>query len=151
MLIACHDDLDTITAAAGVITAISMDTGTQFYEYYVDRNNASLVEAGQFSQENGTRFYQQDVNLKLKNNTATERNEIAALAVEKLVVIIQDNAGTYKLAGEDNGVEATAAEGTTGVAFADLNGWDLTLTGEEDEPAQEVDSTIITALLSPAP
>ena len=56
-----------------------------------------------------------------------KRVEISALAQNDLVVIVKYANGKYWLLGKDEAVNATAADGLTGTASADRNGYSITL------------------------
>ena len=58
----------------------------------------------------------------------------------------QDGVGRYWLLGEENGVQLLSGTGATGTAFGDLNGYSLTFTGQEPEPASEISGSLGDAL-----
>lgn len=138
----------TITAASGVVTAITMATGKRFWDYSVDLDIPNeWTENGTGSRENGTLFYEQSVTLILNGMSASKRNELHLLAKNRLLVIIQDRNDVYWLAGESNGLMVTTNNAGSGAMMDARNGYTLTLAGKEAEPANTVDSTIIAALL----
>jgi hypothetical protein len=54
----------------------------------------------------------------------------------------EDGVGKYWLLGEENGVQLLSGTGATGTAFGDLNGYNLTFTGQEPEPASEISGSL---------
>jgi hypothetical protein len=87
---------------------------------------------------------------KLQSST---RNQVKVLAQNpNLKVIVETNNGTvdgvgrYWLLGEDRGMQLLSGTGATGTAFGDLNGYSLTFTGQEPNPASEVSGSLSDAL-----
>lgn len=141
---------DTLTAASGVITAFTLNTGKQFFKYEMAKQVSNFTEAHTSSRENGTLFYLQVANVILNKMEAVKRNEILLLNQNINMIIMEDNNGKFWLLGETNGMEHTTGESGSGTTFGDRNGYTLEFTGEEGEMAQEVDSTLIAALSAPA-
>lgn len=148
--LANKENVTSITSSSGEVTGITMSTSTQFYEFVLPKNTGSFTENYNVSPENGSVFYEQVLTLGFRKMQAAIRNTIMILNQANLIAIVLDNAGTYWLIGETNGCEVTEGSGSTGAAMGDKNGYSLTITGQEPAAAQEVDSTIIAALLSPA-
>jgi hypothetical protein len=96
--------------------------------------------------ENGTIFYQQDLQIVLNKMTAALRNELRLLGQNRLMAIVLDRNNVYWLLGSLNGLELSAGTGQSGTAFGDRNGFDVTFTGMEEQPMREVQSSIIAAL-----
>lgn len=136
----------TLTASSGVITAFTLSASKKFFKYELRKKTGQLEQNIQVNNENGTVFYEQVLTIKLDKLEASKRNEILLLAKNNLMIIIKDNNGKYWLAGETRGALLSAGKGTTGTAFGDMSGFELTFTGEEPELAKEVDSTLITTL-----
>jgi len=149
-------ELDNITgttgSASGNITAVTMTTGSQFRKYQLDANMnpADWDEQIQANSQNGSLFYEQSLNLKLRKMQATLRNEIRLLAQNRLAVIVLDRNGKYWLLGLNNGLEIQPSKSGSGSGMGDFNGYQLVFKGMEELPACEVTGTLIDALLQPA-
>lgn len=138
----------SFTETAGVITAISDAGGTlgpaDFFEFEVPKQTSSLTETVNASTENGTVFYQQDLILVFNKMEASKRNQILLMAQnEDLIVVAKDGNGKYWSVGISRGASLTAGSLTSGTAYGDRNGGELTLTGLEPAPMFEVSGTIV--------
>ena len=140
----------SFTESSGNVTAISVG-GTalgpsDWFTWDVPRQTSSYTEAANVSVENGTLFYQKDLALFFNKMDAAKRNELLLAAQNQdMIVAFEDANGTYWVFGLDKGVFTSAATATTGATFADRNGFEITLSSQELEPAYTVDSTIIVA------
>jgi hypothetical protein len=142
--IAEFSDVTAVTDnGSGTVTAIT-PTGTTFYTYEVDKQNASYTENPVANQETRTLYYEQTLTFQIKKQSAAIRTEVAALMQGTLMVIVKLNTGDYKLLGRINGMDGTSnSSGGSGTAFGDLNGWTLEFSGMEPDPSYFVDSSII--------
>jgi len=140
----------SITATSGVITAMTCSTGKKFWTFQVEKENATFTQPGTRSVENGTLFYDQTATYTLKKMSAQKRNLLDNLMKNRLMVIIKDNNGEYQLMGQVNGADVTTVEGTTGKAFGDMNGYTVTVTGKEKDPANFVTAALLATLTVPA-
>lgn len=160
VLIANKSNIATITpeqgatgspSDQGIITGITMGGSptTYFYEFVPNKMSSNAVENIQSNLQNGTIGYEQVISLVFAKNEASKRNQIKLLGQAEVVVIVEDYNNKYFLYGELNGMELSGGNGDTGRGLTDLNGWNITLSGMEHEPAREVDPTIIDALIAP--
>lgn len=138
----------TFNETAGVITSISDAGGTlgpaDFFEFEVPKQTSSLTETVNASTENGTVFYQQDLILVFNKMEAAKRNQILLMAQnEDLIVVAKDGNNKYWSIGITRGASLTAGSLTSGTAYGDRNGGELTLTGLEPAPMFEVSGTIV--------
>jgi hypothetical protein len=136
----------SITAAAGVISAFTLATGKQFWKFEQELNVPTAKEDVTANRQNGTVFYAQEVMVQLQKLSAANRNHVKLLAVNDVMTIVEDRNGKFWLYGENNGLRVSGGSIGTGAASGDFNGSSLTFTGEEGEPAQEVTSSLMTAL-----
>lgn len=136
----------SITSSSGTITAFSLNSGKKFWVYEVEKENAEMNTNAIVSVENGTVYYESTVSFTLKKMSAQKRNNLEKLALNRVMIIVKDNNGLYQLLGEVNGADLTTAEGKTGKAFGDMNGYSLTFTAKEPSPNNIVTSSLITAL-----
>ena len=80
-------DVSSYTVSGGVITALAKKAGKRFYKYELVKGTSSVVENINASVENGTIFYQQELNIILNKLQANTRNEILLLAKNLLVAV----------------------------------------------------------------
>jgi hypothetical protein len=140
-----YDPAMTITAnPSGEITSI---TGTTVYRYEAVKQTSSTAEAIQVSVENGTVVYNPVIVFALNKQEQTKRNEIKLLAQAKLIIISKDQNGLYRLFGMANGMDLTEGGINSGLAFADRNGYDLTFSGFEPEPAPQVQAAAFSGII----
>ena len=138
-------------ASEGLISGI---TGSgEFFKFELFRQTSDFTEAITSTPENGTVFYEQTLNAVFFKLQSSTRNQVKVLAQNpNLKVIVETNNGTvdgvgrYWLLGEDRGMQLLSGTGATGTAFGDLNGYTLTFTGQEPEPASEISGSLSGAL-----
>lgn len=138
-----------ITESAGVVTAIDKVATKRFWKYVPARQTASHTETITGSEENGTMFYAQEATLSLNKMQASVRNEVLLLGQNKLVIIAVDQNNTGWLLGKENGLFLNAGTIGSGTAAADRNGYTMTFSGQEREPAPSVDSATLATLETP--
>ncbi len=137
----------SVTETTGTLTAITMASGTVFYEFEFNKNTSTFGEVATVSLENGSLFYDQTVTLKIPRREVAKRNVLKLLMQKDLAVIVQDENGLYWYIGETNGANVTELPSESGTAKGDFNGYTITMKGQEPEQAPEVDSAIIAGLL----
>ena len=135
---------------AGTITAIDIPGATlgpsDFFKFEVPRQTSSITETvtGDISQ--GTVTYAQVANIILNQMQASTRDQLQLLfEATNLVVVAKDNNGRYFSIGISRGAYGTTSANTSGVAYQDRNGYDITIEGMEPAPMFEVTSTIVEA------
>ena len=140
-----------VDASEGLIQTISGSGGLWKYELF--RQTSDFSEAISATPENGTVFYEQSVNAVFFKLQSSTRNQVRVLAKNPdLKVIVEtnngseDGVGRYWLLGQENGMQLLSGTGATGTAFGDLNGYSLTFTGQEPEPASEISGSLSGAL-----
>lgn len=131
----------------GLINSIS--GSGEFFQFELFRQTSDFAEAISSTPENGTVFYEQTVNATFFKLQSATRNQVRVLAKNPdLKIIVEtnngsvDGVGRYWLLGEENGVQLLSGTGQTGTAFGDLNGYTLTFTGQEPEPASEISGSL---------
>lgn len=140
-------NVQSITETSGVITAITMVSGKKFYTFQVEKENGSLTETENGSVENGTLFYEQVVNFSIKKGSSSQRNALNVLAKARLMVIVKDNNGVYWLVGKSRAADKVGDNNfSTGKAFGDQNGYNVTLTAKEPNPVVELTAALITSI-----
>jgi hypothetical protein len=81
------------------------------------------------------------------------RNQIKVLAQNPTISMIvetnnEDNTSKYVYVGEEYGVQLLTSAGGTGTLFGDRNGYTLTFTGREPNPAAFISASNETELLA---
>lgn len=132
--------VDTITRDQdNTVTGITLAAGSNWYELVPNKNTSNWVENINASIENGTLYYEQVVTAVFGKNTQALRNTIDELNQSELVLVVEDNNGIYWLIGQkDNGAVVTGGSSASGTAYADLNGWNVTMTCNSVSPADTV-------------
>ena len=140
-----------VDASEGLIQTIS--GSGEFFKFELFRQTSDFTEAITSTPENGTVFYEQTLNAVFFKLQSSTRNQVKVLAQNpNLKVIVETNNGTvdgvgrYWLLGEDRGMQLLSGTGATGTAFGDLNGYSLTFTGQEPNPASEISGSLAGAL-----
>lgn len=134
-----------VTEAAGVVSAITVGAtaitalGTDMFLFDQVRQTASMTETGNFSDENGTVFFSNVVNLVFNKLEATKLQQLKLLAQNaKLLVIVKDNNGKLWMVGNDRGAVATSSTAESGTVFGDRNGFSIEMTGLSPDTMYEV-------------
>lgn len=136
----------TLTSSDGLISALTLEATKNFYKYEFRKQTGNFTETIEASDENGTLFYTQELNIQLSKLEVAKRNELYLLAKNDLLVIVEDRNGNYWLLGEENGM-VIGGSGESGTAMGDFSGYNLTFTGAEREPAKAVEATVVAGLL----
>ena len=149
-LFIANGPVDSITEAAGIITAITVSGAAlvpaDWFVFETPRQTSSLTETITPSQENGTVTYAQDLTMIFNRMSATKRNQILLMAeATNMVVVAKDNDGKYWSVGVERGAYMTSGSAVSGVAYADRNGYEIIVSGNEKSPMYEVTSTICEA------
>jgi len=140
-----------VDVSEGLIGGIS--GSGEFYKFELFRQTSDFTEGITSTPENGTVFYEQTVNAVFFKLQSSTRNQVKVLAQNpNLKVIVETNNGTvdgvgrYWLLGEDRGMQLLSGTGATGTSYGDLNGYSLTFTGQEPNPASEISGSLAGAL-----
>jgi hypothetical protein len=132
--------------ANGVITG-GTNTGTSFYTFEQRNETAEFIPGeGQHSLENGTNFWNQNVNLVFHKYQASLRDLLYVIAQTEVEIIVLDQNGKYFIVGEQNGANLIGSNASVGKAFGDLNGVTVNFQAKEPGPAREINSTFIGTL-----
>lgn len=140
-----YGTLGTATIALGIVTAFS---GTAYTLFKYDVKSASgLSQTITSSDETGTTFYAQSLTVVLTKLDALTQQELQKLIVGRAHAFIEDNNGNFLAVGMTRGTNVTGTI-TTGVALGDLNGYTLTVMGEEPLMSQFVTSSLVTTKIA---
>lgn len=128
-------DTDAITAVTGTPTAYKYDL----------KGSSSFEQTITSSRENGTTFFEQTLSLTLKKLTVKDHKQIKLLSYGRPQVIVEDNNGNFFWCGLEHGMDVSGGTIVTGAAMGDLSGYTLTLSGQENVPANFITTSLTTA------
>lgn len=137
-----YDDApyDDMTIVDETITVFNSGTpAISAYKYELKGAN-SLEEANEVSADNGTSFWTQTMTAILQKQDAATQKELKLASYGNPKIIVEDYLGNKRMIGAQNGC-TVQANAVTGAAMGDLNGYNLTITGQEQQMALYVDST----------
>lgn len=102
------------------------------YKYEPHRNTGFWNEEPD-TNENGSIFYKNTIGLTLKGLTIMKQIELQSLLAGRWVAFVQDNQDKIWVVGYWEGLTGMggSANGSTGTAKGDLNGYTITLYGED--------------------
>lgn len=131
--------------ATGEITGATSTTGTTIYGFELKRNTSSLSQNVTKSFENGTIYFEQVLTAVFFKYDQDKRNQVKILSQNDAIQIIaiDQNDVQYYL-GQVNGMYLSGGSAATGTALGDRNGFELTFTGQEQEPARVISGTLAT-------
>jgi len=140
--------VSSVTQTNGVVSAILVDGvplgPTDFFKFEIPQGTGSFTETPTPSKENSTLFYAQDLALVFNKMSAEKRNQLLLIAKSiNMVVVYKDNNGKYWPVGLKKGAYMSAGNTTSGTAFGDRNGYEITLSGLELDPVFEVNGSIV--------
>lgn len=130
--------------ADGAITGATSATGSTFFEFQLKRDTSSLSQTISKSYENSSLFFEQVLNIVLYKYDIDKRNMVLSLAKnDALTIIAVDFNDVQYLLGQVNGL-SLGGNITTGTNMGDRNGFELTFTGREPEPARTITGDLAT-------
>jgi hypothetical protein len=142
--------VESITEAAGVVSAITVG-GTplvpgDFFKFEVPRTTSSISETATGDVMQGTVTYAQTAIMVLNQMQASTRDQLKLMfEATNMVVVAKDNNGKFFSIGLLRGAYGETATSTSGVAYQDRNGYEITISGIEKDPMFEIDSAIVEA------
>jgi len=141
----------TITDTSNEISDI--DGSGVFYQFDLQRNTSDFTETINGSTENGTVFYEATVNAVFAKLQTSVRNQIKVLAANpdlKIVVETNNDASGSKFfyVGRVFGAQLNGGQGQSGTAIGDANGYTLTFTAQEPNPADVITGTTLADALT---
>ena len=120
------------------------ESAAVFRSFEVTKNSSYLTETVTASVENGTVFYSQEVSFTFPKLTAADQAQLQQFGKGRLIIIVQDNNDNYWLVGVRRAAELTGGTASTGTAYGDVNGYQLTFTAEEPIPAPSLTKSTAT-------
>lgn len=114
-------DGDKLTAVTGLPSA---------YEYEI-KGGSSFTQNIVSDRNTGTTYFEQTLELTLKQLSAADHKELLLLVRARPQVIVKDNNGNYFFCGYEHGMDVTGGTVVTGTEMGDLSGYTITLTAME--------------------
>lgn len=129
---------DVTTGANDIITQIA--GVTHLYKYELKGAN-TLDTTIQTSRDNGTTYWEQVLSIQLKTQDLTTQQSVKMLAYGRPHIVVQTRSEQYFMVGLRRGADLTAGNIASGTGPGDFNGYGLTFTAMEKEPANFIDAT----------
>jgi hypothetical protein len=98
----------------------------------------------------GTLSIVPNLNFYIPKKQAAIAQQVMLLAQQDLLFIVKDRNGKFRLLGQEFGMRMVASTAPSGVAGNEQSGYVLAFAGEERILANEVPSTLIANLTTPA-
>ena len=114
-----------------------------FYEFEQTSEAAEFTQEGQHSPENGTNFYNQNVNLVFHKYQASLRDLVYVLAQKQVILLVQDQNGNWFMVGEQNGANLVSSSANVGKTYGDMNGSTVGFLAKEPSPARQCNAAYI--------
>lgn len=143
-------NVTAITKTSGVITAISMASGKQFFRYKQKPEVANWKETQTSDSKSGAYKYETALTFDINSLDSATKIETELLLKNAVVVIAKDSDGTYWLMGEDNGVEFDSIGWDGGTEYSSFRGAKVSGKHMGFTPVASVNSGLIAGLILPA-
>lgn len=105
------------------------------FRYLLPNGTASLSQDIQASRENGTVYYEQNLEINLFALSKEDRKELQVMARMTLMIFAEDFNGNIFMLGKDGGMDVNGGSVKTGQNKGDMAGYTLTFQGEEKDQA----------------
>lgn len=137
-----QEDIDTVTEANGIVTAVTTVAAATVTGFEFRRNTSNFTEESAIDLINGSTFWTHVINLMLHRREATKSEEIRILAEGQ-----RDLAGFVKDANDVvwyfEYLQLTATGEGSGTAKADGSKYSLAFTAESTHPIWQTDQTVL--------
>ena len=134
-------NLGTITGGVDGADISAFGVGADWHKYDV-KGSSSLETTITSSNEAGTTFYTQTLNLILTVLDSATQAQIAILAVSRPHVAVEDYNGNIFLVGLEHGADTTGGSILTGASMGDASSFNLTLVANERNAPNFVTATL---------
>lgn len=129
--------------ADGAVTGATSSAATTLYGFELKRNTSSLTQNVTKSYENGTVYFEQVLEVVLFKYDQEKRDKMKVLAQnDNLQIIAIDQNDVQYLVGQVNYSYLSGGAATSGLALGDRNGFSLTFTAQEAEPARVIEGAL---------
>lgn len=131
------------------ITAITLPTlpASSIYKYELKGANVFDTTITS-SRENGTTFFEQVLTVQLKKQDPVTTKTVKLMAYGRPQIVVRTNGNQFFIAGLERGMDVTAGKIANGTNLGDMNGYELTFTGQEKVPANFLDCSDEAGLLA---
>jgi hypothetical protein len=131
-------------SSTGLVTGITMASGSTFYKYEFEPQNAQYTEP--FQGGNISKFFLQTLTMTLAGQTQATVVQLETLALSNVVAIVQTQDSKYWIAGlKGRGLTATNVDLDTGTADADNFVNVITLSGGNSGKAPQIADAVVAA------
>lgn len=152
VLVCNYGDVIPTIDASGYATfaesSLAIDVSAAFTKLKVTKETSSVSSPATGTPATGAISYMHTANLVFAKNDVTNRIALNVMGLSELyLVAVARNGINYFLGDENNGLDLTAGDQTTGVAPNDLSGISLTLTGSMPKPLSIVSALELAKIL----
>ncbi len=130
---------DLITAVTNV---------DSLYKFELKSTENSFEQTINSDRNNGTTFFTQTLNIKLKKQDIATSKSIKLLSYGRPHVVVQTNSNQFFLMGLNHGADVTAGALSSGSDMASFNGYSLTLEAQEECYANFLNAATETAMVA---
>lgn len=140
--------ISSFTESDGLVSAITIGSAavspSDFFKFEVPRQTSSISETATGDIAQGTVTYQQTALIILNQMQASTRDQLALMMqATTMLVVAKDSNGKYWSIGLERGAYGVTATSTSGVAYQDRNGYEISIEGMEKNPIFEVSKSIV--------
>lgn len=128
--------------SCGIITGITT-TGLTVYDFEQDIEHAGLTQAGSYSRENGTVFYESTLSIKLIGLDCNVRNRMVELGRAPLFAVVKSNAGDWYYLGLESSGRASAGDASLGTLLGDMNGLNQSISWKSANGAFLINGSLV--------
>jgi hypothetical protein len=130
---------DLITAVIGV---------DSLYKFELKSTENSFEQTINSDRNNGTTFFTQTLNIKLKKQDIATSKVVKILAYGRPHIVVETNAGQFFLMGLRQGCDVVAGSLSSGSDMASFNGYSLTFEAMEECYANFLNATTQSAMVT---
>ena len=120
----------------------------EVFKFQLKNVGNTYIETETASRDNGTIFYDSQLQLILTGLTAPLVNQAKLLSRDRMLIFLEDNNGKFHAIGLKRGVDKTTGTRELGGGLGDFYGLKMTLQAMEPETAPILSSTAVTSLLA---
>jgi hypothetical protein len=122
-------------------TPIDDSTALHLYKFELKSTTNSFTTAIESSRDNGTTFFTQTLVATLKRQDVVTTKNVKLLAYGRPRIVVRTMTDQFFLMGLDQGADVSAGEISSGASLGDFNGYSLTFTAQEEDPANFIDAS----------
>lgn len=136
--IANYSDIKTVTTSSAStdtaveITQIELQPDAKWNFYHFRKGSSSLTETLNVDQATGLNYVSSELVMTFARMESAKRAEISALALNEIVVVVEDSNKQCHYLGYSEPVGASAGTGQTGQAKGDANNYSITLQDDSE-------------------